>query len=332
MVADIKSFLATRYPSPTAQSPSIAYSDEESYKSDGYSSSALARPTVSFSKKDQPDTYLKLSMMFGFTHQEGTDRAAEISVIKQILKREDLLMKLHHLNDSIENIFKDVIINSNGENSANTTNRIMNDKMCNEVLLILSQIRECTLNYLEALCSWRQSAFSGSPSPLLPPIPRPFLWKGANYTLKIANDLDFIADNEILVSGLLSTIIPPDQLKSNPLMLANNLEDHETWMDPSDRAVRDAVESGATPDQLEGPHFEAKLRLRYAERVILQEIEISSNGAEGDSSTIKTEKEDSTVYSKYKPYKNIRLLPTKEGWHFWNLFTPLLWILPCSVG
>jgi hypothetical protein len=190
--------------------------------------------------------------MFGFSHQEGTDRAAEIAVIKHLLKREDLLMKLHHLNDTLLNLYKDVIINNHGKNSSSTTSRIMNDKVCNEILNLLSQIRESTLSYLEALCLWRQTAYSVSPSPLLPPVPRPFMWKGGNYTLKLVNDLDFLAENDIIVTGLLETVIPSQQLRSNPLMLMNNLDDPDTWMDPYDRAVRDAVAAGLKEDQMEG--------------------------------------------------------------------------------
>lgn len=161
-------------------------------------------------------------------------------------------MKLHHLNDSLLNLYKDVIINNHGKNSSSTTSRIMNDKVCNEILNLLSQIRESTLSYLEALCLWRQTAYSVSPSPLLPPVPRPFMWKSSNYTLKLVNDLDFLAENDIIVTGLLETVIPSEQLRSNPLMLMNNLEDPDTWMDPYDRAVKDAVAAGLKEDQLEG--------------------------------------------------------------------------------
>lgn len=163
-------------------------------------------------------------------------------------------MKLHHLNDTLLNLYKDVIINSHGKNSNSTTSRIMNDKVCSEILNLLSQIRESTLSYLEALCLWRQTAYSVSPSPLLPPVPRPFIWKGGNYTLKLVNDLDFLAENDIIVTGLLETVIPAEQLRSNPLMLMNNLEDPDTWMDPYDRAVKDATAAGLTPEQMEGLH------------------------------------------------------------------------------
>jgi hypothetical protein len=68
---------------------------------------------------------------------------------------------------------------------------------------------------------------------------------------------------------------------------------------------------------LSGPNFETKLRLRYAERVILQELELASSiSLDGDTSTIKTDKDDGqsvSVYSKYKPNKNPRRLPGREG-------------------
>jgi len=317
MVNDLKSFLAAKSPSsPTVRSPPpLSYSDDDS---GFYTSPPKSRPAVSFAAKPEPDTFSKLSTMFGFTHQEGTDRVAEVSVVKHVMKREDLLMKLHHMNNTLLNIFKDVIVGSNSTRNSSSPTRLMNDRMCSEILQLLSQIRETTLSYLEALCLWRQTSYTLSPSPLLPPVPRPFYWKGNNYTLKIMSDLDFLVDNDILMNGLLSNIIPPEQVRCNPLMLTNNLEDPDTWMDPYERAVKDTMADGAAAT--EGPHFEAKLRLRYAERVILQEIEIASNNVEGDASTIKSEKEESL--SKFRPSKYGRRLPGKEG-ELYSLNIPL---------
>lgn len=217
-------------------------------------------------------------------------------------------MKLHFLNDSILNAYKDVILH-NGKHS---TSRLMNDRTCNEFLQLLSQIRESTLNYLEALCLWRQTAYSLSPSPLLPPVLRPFIWKGNNYTVKIVNDLDFLTENDILMNGLLSNIIPTQQVRCNPLMLTNNLEDPDTWMDPHDRAVKDAAAASGGQGQLEGAQFEVKLRLRYAERILLQELELVSSGAEGDTSTIRTEQDDNSL-SKFKPGVNARRVAPRDG-------------------
>ena len=68
-----------------------------------------------------------------------------------------------------------------------------------------------------------------------------------------------------------------------------------------------------------GPNFESKLRLRYAERVILQEMEMMSGaGWDGDASTIKTDRDDGhsmSASSKYRPppNKSLRRPSEREG-------------------
>jgi hypothetical protein len=97
---------------------------------------------------------------------------------------------------------------------------------------------------------------------------RKFLWEGTNYTLKITRDLDFLADQPLLISALK---LPAEKIKANPLMLPNNLEEADTWMKPKQRAIND---SGGLS---EGIFFEERLRVRNAERVLLMELEIYSN-------------------------------------------------------
>lgn len=200
----------------------------------------LAKHNLQYEKPDGPsDMFETIATTFNFKHQEGTDPKAELRVIKIILVREGLLMSLKYLTDK-----------SKKNNSV--------DKSCTSILELLAQIRESTLNYLEALCLWRQTAEETEAA-------RVFIWERRNYTMKVISDLDFLGENALIVSTL---GIPQSQFKANPLMLTNNLEDMNTWMDPFERASYDC--SGAK----EGPQFESRLRLRFAERILLQEIEL----------------------------------------------------------
>jgi hypothetical protein len=156
------------------------------------------------------DPVAKLYETFGLKHYEGTDQNLEIDVVKIVLKRDGLLMKLKFLLDKPD---------------AN--------KLQLNILELLSEIRESTINYLQALCRWRQSFVSGSPELQTQIV---FRWENKNYTLRLVNDLDFMAKSTFLAEVL---DIPRFQLQSNPLMLSNNLEDPNNWVDPYERAIGD---------------------------------------------------------------------------------------------
>lgn len=207
-------------------------------------------------KKDGIDIIGKISSTFNFIHHEGTDAKTELKVVKIILIREGHLLTLAHLSDKAR-----VAENAN--------------YFCSAILEVLAEIRESTLNYLEALCLWRNSIPEGHTMS-----PRIFFWEDKNYTLKIVNDLDFLANNPLIVKSL---NISPEQFRSNPLMLTNNLDDPSTWINPSDRAGRD------TGGILQGPIYETRLRLRYAERILLQEIELSTNSSAEDGGAFLTQ-------------------------------------------
>lgn len=195
-------------------------------------------------RKASLDTFEKIYNTFGFDHHAGSDKAMELKVLKIIMVREGLLMTLRHLAEK-----------SLRTNAVSGTN----------LLEVLSQIRESTLSYLEALILWRQSSGQHDGQP------RPFGWEGRNYTLKIIHDLDFLAENALVTEAL---GLGAEQLYLNPLMLNNNLEDFNTWMEPYDRAAADT--NGQTSD----PAFETRLRLRLAERMLLQEMETTDDGSD----------------------------------------------------
>lgn len=196
-------------------------------------------------RKEQTDSFSKLSETLGFVHHDGTDRNLELKVVKIIMIREGLIMNLQYLSERA--------LKNKGVDGSN-------------ILELMFQLRETTLNYLEALCLWRQGSNQGD-------MPRAFLWESGNYTIKLIGDMDFLSDNPYIIHAL---NIPPEQLKSNPLMLSNNLEDFNTWMDPHERAAQD------TNGNTSGPEFESRLRLRFAERVLLQEMELYNSNGESD--------------------------------------------------
>jgi hypothetical protein len=78
-------------------------------------------------------------------------------VVKHILSRESLLMNLRHLSESML---------SGGAGGGGDRNKTV-DKHCTSVLQLLSEIREVTIRYLEALCLWRQKSYFkvGPPPP-----------------------------------------------------------------------------------------------------------------------------------------------------------------------
>jgi len=221
-----------------------------------------------------------ISSTLDFNHHEGTDYDLELKVVKIILVRENLLMGLQYLNEKTKA-------------SANVDNTCMN------ILESLAQIRESTLNYLEALCLWRQAAPNAN---ILSP--RVFFWDGSNYTIKIVRDLDFLSHNHLIIDAL---HLNADQFRSNPLMLTNNLYDPDTWMDPVERASLDA--DGCPQGNL----FEARLRLRFAERILLQEIEltgINETAAEDpESNVFLTQPPPET---RFPPASQIPILPSLD--------------------
>lgn len=198
-------------------------------------------------RKQSTDALSKIFATFNFDHHEGTDQNLELRLIKVILVREGLLMSLKFCADKAKK---------------------NNSLEGNNLLELLAQLRESTLNYLEYLCLWRQSAVAQLSDQQL----RPFFWEGVNYTMKIINDCDFLGENQVIIESLNLT---QEQLRCNPLMLVNNLEDFNTWMPPAERAAMD------TNGQVNGVEFQSRLRLRYAERILLQEMELNNfNGSE----------------------------------------------------
>jgi len=213
------------------------------------------------------NTYEKIFSTMGFSHHEGTDYQLELNIVKTIMMREELINSLKFQISSISKQHQKNLLDPYFKDSS-----AMN---ANVILELLSQMREKTLNYLELLILWRQSASNKPPTASPQPAsdsftPKVFYWEEQNYTMKLVHDLDFLSENGTIVDSL---HLLPQQLVANPLMLSNNLEDPNTWMDPYDRAMLDLTNGGQHESDPSNPQFENRLRLRLAERMLLQEIE-----------------------------------------------------------
>ena len=189
-----------------------------------------------------------IAATLGFIHHEGTDLGRELDVIKCILIRESIIMKLVVI---FHKISQREFFDENPNN------------LESELLISLSDIRMATTTFIELLSAWRQSASDYEPHNL-----KTFLWEGRSYALKVTTDLDFLSDQPLLVAAL---HFPSEKMIKNPLMLPNNLEEGDTWISAMERAVYD---SGGLK---EGSFFEERLRIRKAERVLLQELELNVN-------------------------------------------------------
>ena len=208
---------------------------------------SIEKEKIEFVLQPKPmPSYFSIAAALGLDHHESTDVSKELDVVKHIITRESTLLKL-------ENLCRKIL---KWEALQRTTTELEN-----EVLNTMADMRDRTIEYIDALIAWRQSAADFDPLN-----PRIFYWEQRNYTLKVTKDMDFLADQPTLVEAL---AIPLDKIKMNPLMLPNTLEEADTWIDPIQRASMDA--NGATG----GPVYERKLHIRNTERVLLTELELA---------------------------------------------------------
>lgn len=205
--------------------------------------SRVSRAGFAYEIKPKPLTaYSSISTTLGFKHHSGTDESKELAVVRSILARESVLLKLLTLCNKIAKY--DILVQSSMT-------------LESELLDTLALMRSTTINFIESLCVWRDSATDQKSKHS-----RVFEWEDQNYTLKIISDLDFLADQPILLASLKLT---KATMISNPLMLSNTLEDMDLHADPVKRA---SVDSGGLSN---GDVFFERLRIRKAEKVILKE-------------------------------------------------------------
>jgi hypothetical protein len=191
--------------------------------------------------------YESITKAVGFKHHRGTDRNAELKVLKVILQRENKLIEL--------------------QTECNKINRsapVLRNADRTGILDLLSQIRELCVQILESVVAWRDTMASADPD-----APRPFMWQRQNYVIKMVNDLNFLSYVEPLVVALK---IGSEKMVKNPLMLPETLG----GTNDTDEAFILAQEDAHGNDK--GPVFLERLRLRIAEQVFLKELDFNKFG------------------------------------------------------
>ena len=146
--------------------------------------------------KDPPGTasmFESITKAVGFKHHRGTDRNAELKVLKRVLQRENKLIELQTECNKI---------------NQETPNLRTHDRT--GILDLLSQIRDLTVVILENVTTWRETMVNADPE-----APRPFMWQKQNYVLKMVDDLNFLSYVDPLVAALK---IHPEKLIKNPLI------------------------------------------------------------------------------------------------------------------
>ena len=212
--------------------------------------SKMSRPKPKAMNDASKTAYSSIATTFGFVHHKGTDHLAELKVLKCILIREGILNN----------------IQLSCEPWKNQTNKysVLQKNESTVILDYLTQIRDVTVDLIEMVCMWRLSMPNVDPD-----MPRPFLWEGENYLLRVISDLDFLAEIPPLVRAL---GISPSKMRVNPLMLPNTLSELSYKSTPAKLAAQDT--HGIT----EGNLYFQRLRFRKAERVLMNEIEFNMHG------------------------------------------------------
>ena len=169
----------------------------------------------------------------------------EMAVVKAIVRREGLLASLHS-----------VVLELKRTSSHNMRKLRDNGRA---VLDKLPQLRAVSVGVVEAVSKWRTSVEARF---------APFEWKGRNYLVKMAQDLNFLSEVPELVQILR---IEPRKLRCNPLMLPRTLLDTEAeteWEGHRSAVIRTETSGVANGKDQE----KEKARLHAAERILVDEL------------------------------------------------------------
>lgn len=120
------------------------------------------------------------------------------------------------------------------------------------VLGTLARIRAATLEVVEAIRDWR-NAHDRSKA-------LPFNWRGGNYLITMAQDLNFVSETPELVEVLR---VEPAKLRQNPLMLPRTL---------LDALERGPVRSDSQSTNMDSANQSERRRLHEAESIFVQEL------------------------------------------------------------
>lgn len=221
------------------------------------SKSLPTRTFIDSNDADIPSAYNSITATLGFRHHKGTDKSAELKVLKFILKRESLLNLLMEICHPKE-----------------PNDLILQNRQKTGILDIMTQIRNVTVELIESICYWRTTMLNADPE-----VPRPFIYEDNNYLLKVTYDLNFLADITFLVENL---GVDSTNMLRNPLMLPEPLDTDKLAKQPAEWAKKD------TNDDINSEQYPERLKLRKAEQVILQEIEFNRFGGPSTSTVWNT--------------------------------------------
>jgi hypothetical protein len=150
-------------------------------RSEQWVKAALDRQYTDVPLRSVHDFRAKASEYRTTTNAYGTC-ITDIQIIQKIIVRENLLMELRTL-------------------CGNTSNDFLLQSIINEVEELIKALRYETLDIVEDIVLWFQQQ----------PMPRPFLFKGYNYLVKLKSDLDFLDEHEEVIERFCF------EFKSNPL-------------------------------------------------------------------------------------------------------------------
>lgn len=189
---------------------------------------------------------------FDFKHHDGTDPAAEMRVLKAVLRRETVLSRLEVVAEQLLHRTQRTR-NLRGIQGDELTTLAKSEKRV--VVDLMTRLREATLDVCEAIAQWRTKS-GDAPTRL-----RPFEWHGRNYLLKVAeSDLDFVGEVTPFAMALGAE---PEKICRNPLMLPRTLDEAATELPSDDHPP-------TFPSK--GPG-NAQSRMSMAERMLVAELQ-----------------------------------------------------------
>lgn len=130
--------------------------------------------------------FSSVASVFEFHHHVGTDPTNELLVLKGILARECALSRLEVACHELRKEYRRPVGASGASGSPH-------DESTAQVIELLSQVRDATVEVVEAVVTWRKDVGKH---------PLEFIWRGENYLLKTTNDLNFLAGVEPLVAAM----------------------------------------------------------------------------------------------------------------------------------
>ncbi|GMH77720.1 hypothetical protein TrST_g7571 [Triparma strigata] len=187
---------------------------------------------------DQPKQYAmsytspafaSVAAAFDFEHHDGTDPALELNVLKSVLIREGLLGKLWDFAERA-NTSDEASMSTLEGSVKESLDEKLRDASGVSILQVLTQFRDITAKVCINTVEWRDGSGGGD-------LPRPFLWHGENYILKMCDDVDFLSECDTLVSALK---VEKSKMIGNPLMLPNTLQEEDADAEALDATVTDS--------------------------------------------------------------------------------------------